>query len=493
LVVKVLVIDSEAQRAAGIEAAVRFLEHDVTLQHFHGDFRAINSGGRFAMALLVADGDDWQLALSGLWEEAPGLPVFLLAPAGLGRIGTSTANASVLGTLDLPLRQAQFAAALKQALNHNAQSRTNAPAAVAVPRLVGQSRPMQRVRHLIEQVAGSDASVLILGESGTGKEVVARHVHALSARRNMPFVPINCGAIPADLLESELFGHEKGAFTGAISARQGRFELAQGGTLFLDEIGDMSLHMQVKLLRVLQERCFERVGSNKTIQADVRIIAATHRNLEQRISQGQFREDLFYRLNVFPIELPALRDRASDIAVLIEELVRRIEDEGRGSVRFSAAAMSALGQHHWPGNVRELANLVERLAILCPFGEVQLDDLPEKLLTHAAAEPPQLADDPKPLLAAMPQPVKPTPVACAPAALPAAMLPPAPTVNWQTGGIDLKEYLADLEVTLIRQALDQASGVVAQAAKLLGLRRTTLVEKLRKYGMQRADEALLDC
>lgn len=471
--VRVLVIDSEPQRAAGVEAIIRFLEHDVVVVPWEGDFQADLDGG-FALALVAAGADDgpWQQALGRLWEEAPDLPVFLLIPPGLGRIGARSSSASVLGNLELPLRQAQFAAALKQALNHNARSRAGVPPTMAVPRLVGQSRPMQRVRHLIEQVARSEANVLILGESGTGKEVVACNVHAQSPRRDKPFVPINCGAIPPDLLESELFGHEKGAFTGAISARQGRFELAQGGTLFLDEIGDMSLHMQVKLLRVLQERRFERVGSNKTIEADVRIIAATHRNLEERIAQGLFREDLFYRLNVFPIELPPLRQRPSDIPVLIEELVRRIEAEGRGSVRFSPAVMSVLGQYHWPGNVRELANLVERLAILCPFDEVQLEDLPDKLLQQAGNAG--------------------APAEEAPATEAGLVAQGMPQVNWKAGGIDLREFLAQLEVGLIRQALSEADGVVAQAAKLLGLRRTTLVEKLRKYGLQRTEEVAAD-
>jgi len=518
-VVKVLVIDADRQRAAGIEAVVRFLDHDVTVLPYDADLASVRTGERAALALVVADRGQgpWQQALAALWDELPDLPVFLLAPPSLGRLSHSTASASVLGTLELPLKQAQLSAALKQALSHNSQSRERAPRGFSVPRLVGQSRPMQRIQQLIAQVAASDANVLILGESGTGKEVAARNIHAQSPRRNKPFVPINCGAIPADLLESELFGHEKGAFTGAITARQGRFELAQGGTLFLDEIGDMSLHMQVKLLRVLQERCFERVGSNKTIEADVRIVAATHRNLEQRIRDGLFREDLFYRLNVFPIELPALRDRPSDIPVLVEEMVRRIEEEGRGAVRFSAAAMSALTQYHWPGNVRELANLVERLAILCPYGEVQLDDLPEKFLPQGMgeAEPLALPVHFAAALAAVdaepeaePEPVPepaPAPLAVAeyvaerapePAMPPFPAFQPVvansgfslPQVDWQGGGIDLKEFLAELEVGLIRQALEESGGVVAQAAKLLGLRRTTLVEKLRKYGIQRFED-----
>ncbi|MGB5298457.1 MAG: sigma-54 dependent transcriptional regulator, partial [Thiogranum sp.] len=337
--------------------------------------------------------------------------------------------------------------------------------------LVGTSRAVQSVRKMIQQVANSDANVLILGESGTGKEVVARNLHYYSNRRDKAFVPVNCGAIPADLLESELFGHEKGAFTGAISSRQGRFELAEKGTLFLDEIGDMSLNMQVKLLRVLQERTFERVGSNKSIEADVRIIAATHRNLEESIREGTFREDLFYRLNVFPIEMPPLRDRVEDIPLLINELIRRIEHEKRGSVRLTQAAALSLCQYSWPGNVRELANLVERMAILFPFGVVDVGDLPEKFQSDVpVAEAARLSED---------------------------MLGSAQPMQYQLeseprlprGGLDLKEHLSNLEVGYIRQALDDANGVVAQAAKRLGMRRTTLVEKLRKYGLQRSSNA----
>lgn len=211
--------------------------------------------------------------------------------------------------------------------------------------LVGRTEEMQVVRSMMGQVADKEVTVLITGESGTGKEVVARNLHFSSDRRDKPFVPVNCGAIPAELLESELFGHEKGAFTGAISARSGRFEMAEGGTLFLDEIGDMPLNMQVKILRVLQERCFERVGGNKVINTDVRIIAATHRDLEDMIEAGTFREDLYYRLNVFPIEMPALRERSDDIPLIINELVGRMEKEQRGSVKFNSSAILSLGKH----------------------------------------------------------------------------------------------------------------------------------------------------
>ncbi len=337
--------------------------------------------------------------------------------------------------------------------------------------LSGNSRATRRINKMIQQVAGTDATVLVLGESGTGKEVVARKLHYHSKRRGKPFVPVNCGAIPGDLLESELFGHEKGAFTGAITSRQGRFELAEGGTLFLDEIGDMSLSMQVKLLRVLQERTFERVGSNKTVRCNVRIIAATHRDLEAMIRDSQFREDLFYRLNVFPIEMPPLRERVEDIPVLVNDLITRIEHEKRGSVRLTPAAITALQHCHWAGNVRELANLIERLGILYPYGVIDVGDLPEKFRSHVklpeSGTPGEGEEgDAEEGVASL--------------AASAATLP--------NDGLDLKAHLAEMELGLIKQALEDADGVVAHAAKRLKMRRTTLVEKLRKYGLQRGSE-----
>ncbi len=357
--------------------------------------------------------------------------------------------------------------------------------------MVGNTPPMQQVRFLIQQVAKTDANVLILGESGTGKEVVARNIHVLSNRADGPFVPINCGAIPAELLESELFGHEKGAFTGAISTRKGRFELAQGGTLFLDEIGDMPQPMQVKLLRVLQERTYERVGGNQAIRADVRVIAATHRHLETMIGDGRFREDLYYRLNVFPIETPALKDRADDLALLVQELQTRLDNSAAASIKFTERAIASLKLHAWPGNVRELANLVERLTIMYPGQVIDVAELPQKyrhievdtyvpqypealLERDAINELFQFADDDEEA---------------------------EPSAQSQQGGVsleylpeegvDLKQFLADLEVSLINQALERHDYVVARAADILNLRRTTLVEKMRKYNLMR-DEVETD-
>jgi sigma-54 specific flagellar transcriptional regulator A len=322
----------------------------------------------------------------------------------------------------------------------------------------GQSPAIRAIHRLVEQVAPFETNVLILGESGTGKEMVARHIHELSARTGKPFVPVNCGAIPAELLESELFGHEKGAFTGALNARQGRFEFAEGGTLFLDEIGDMSLHMQVKLLRVLQERTFERVGSNRTLRCDVRIIAATHRDLEAMIAAGAFREDLYYRLNVFPVQMPPLRKRLEDLGALVEQLLSRIERVNGARITLTPRALQTLQGHPWPGNVRELANLLERLVILQPHGRVDAEDLPARYRGAAVTTP----------------------------EVPAERLPAhsdAHTTELPDDGIDLKDHLTQIEQRLIRQAMVRADGTVADAARLLRMQRTTLVEKLRKTSL----------
>lgn len=342
--------------------------------------------------------------------------------------------------------------------------------------LVGHGDEMQSVRQMIAQVAGTEASVLVLGESGTGKEVVARGIHQLSARSKGPFVPVNCGAIPGELLESELFGHEKGAFTGAIGARKGRFELAEGGTLFLDEIGDMPLPMQVKLLRVLQERTFERVGGSKSLKANVRVIAATHRQLESMIAAGDFREDLYYRLNVFPIEVPALRERQEDVPTLMRKLTARFQHDNGVGVRFTDRALESLSKHRWPGNVRELNNLIERLTIMHPNQLVDVQDLPPKYqhLDHQPREP-EYPDEllEREALNAIFTEDEPEPEREETSIPTSSELPEE--------GVNLKDMLGDIEQQMIRQALDKTNGVVAKAAELLGMRRTTLVEKMKKH------------
>ena len=319
--------------------------------------------------------------------------------------------------------------------------------------LFGDSVLMRDVRDLVLRVAPSDASVLIIGETGTGKELGALGIHNCSSRSDGPFVPVNCGAIPAELLESELFGHEKGAFTGAIASRKGRFEMAKGGTLFLDEIGDMPLDMQVKLLRVLQEKTFERVGGASSLQADVRIIAATHQNLDELVASNRFRQDLYYRLDVFPIDMPPLRDRADDVPLLINRMMLPFDPTEKFTV--TDKAMAALQDYEWPGNVRELINLVERLSILLPGQEVDRRHLPNKYRGEEADYPipfestggsDQLIPD---------------------------------------SGLNLRDYVTSIETQLILEALDRTNGVVTKAAALLKLQRTTLVEKMRKLDIQR--------
>ncbi len=409
------------------------------------------------------------------WDEF--LPIILLDDASPVKL-LAEVQQSILTRLEMPPSYSQLLGTLHRAqVYREVYDETAERGTQRVPdlfrSLVGASRCIQSVRQMMQQVANTEASVLILGESGTGKEVIARNLHYNSKRRDGPFVPINCGAIPAELLESELFGHEKDAFTGAISARVGRFELAKGGTLFLDEVGDMPLTMQVKLLRVLQERIFERIGGNKSIAADVRIVAATHKDLEVMIEAGDFREDLFYRLNVFPIEMPPLRERTEDIPLLINELVSRMESEKRGSVRFNEASILSICQHDWPGNVRELANLVERMAIMYPHGVIGISELPKKFRyieeDGGIQELREEISERAALLAVIEE-------------------EPVMTNQLPSEGLDLREYLAELEQDLIQQALDAEDGVVARAAERLNIRRTTLVEKMRKYGMGRKDD-----
>lgn len=325
--------------------------------------------------------------------------------------------------------------------------------------LMGESTGIKTIRHLIAQVAHTKANVLILGESGTGKELIARLVHEGSDRLHGPFVAVNCAAIPCDLLESELFGHEKGAFTGAYALRQGRFELAAGGTLFLDEIGDMPLPMQAKLLRVLQERQFERIGGSKAIETDVRVIAATNKNLETALKMETFREDLYYRLNVFPIEIPPLRERKEDISVLLNYFLKQFQARENTEVRLSEEVLEKLVDYAWPGNVRELINLSERLVILFADKTIQVADLPEHILR--VAEKSKISE------------------------IPEAYSNENTMTILSAPSFNLKTHMIHLELSLIQRALEVHQWVVSRAAKDLGLQRTTLVEKMKRHSISR--------
>ena len=370
---------------------------------------------------------------------------------------------------------------------------------------IGASAGAEAIRHLIERVASSTATVLITGESGTGKELVARALHDQSDRSGGNFVPINCAAIPKDLLESELFGHRKGAFTGAMADRIGRFELAHGGTIFLDEIGDLSLDMQVKLLRVLQERTVDPVGGLKSVEVDVRVVAATHRDLEAEIEAGRFREDLYYRLNVLPLNTPALRQRTQDVPALLAHFAEHFAVNGQTPISFTADFIEALKDYAWPGNVRELSNLVDRFNTLFSGQLLSLATVPSSLL-------------PKGLRMLQAQRVS-TPIADAleivsplsakdmlQSANAEVMNPfanPAPPLTMDLHnevediimlaqglpslppeGLSLKDRLADIERDLIVQALNRTDGNVSQTARLLNLQRTTLIEKLNKYDLR---------
>jgi len=445
---RILILDRDPDRAASLSAALEFIGYaarrlgDVEVlaaqDHRPRDWVAVILG-------QIGNADDLRAFVDWLRAD-PRHPPLLTLPEHRGQ--SYGLNDAECWAVETPVRYQQLGEILCRV---DARARSAAAADRVYAGLTGNSRGMRRVRELITQVAAHDATVLIRGESGTGKELTARALHVESPRRDGPFVAVNCGAIPPNLLESELFGHEKGAFTGAIAARSGRFELAEGGTLFLDEIGDMSLHMQVKLLRVLQERCFERVGSNRTQPCNVRVIAATHRDLEAGIVRGTFREDLFYRLNVFPIDMPALRERLEDLPMLVDELLAELRASNRGDVALDPDALHALRGYAWPGNVRELGNLLERLAVLYPGETVGIERLPPRYREEADGAPGDIR--------------------------PATSLPPE--------GLDLKDHMAAIEARLIHEALARSNGVVAHAAELLGLRRTTLAEKLRKHDLGR--------
>lgn len=349
--------------------------------------------------------------------------------------------------------------------------------------LVGSSSAMREIRMLVRQIANTQASVMITGPSGSGKEVVARALHEFSERQAAPFVAMNCGAVPRDLMESELFGHEKGSFTGALAQRTGRFEAANGGTLFLDEIGDMPFDMQVKLLRVLESRQVERVGSTRSLPVDFRLISATHRDLEQAIATNLFREDLFYRLNIIPLVLPSLADRREDIPELVAHFARQYGP----LLAFSECALQRLCTYAWPGNVRELRNVIDRAAALYPRTMLQASHIEQLIFFGSKGKAKQSDAETSVQTAALPL----TPDNVVPIRPDMAPLGLDPRSIIGNRGCDMRLLLGDLEQALIRSALESSGQIVASAARLLGLQRTTLIEKMRKYQIEKHDDPAL--
>jgi len=414
--------------------------------------------------LRLPDGDGLQL-MSQIRKAHPESQTIVITGFGTIQNAVDATRQGAFHYITKPFNIEEVLALVDKALDHkrlateNRFLKTQLANKYGFDNIIGKSTEMNKVFELIERVADTDSTVLITGESGTGKELVARAIHYNSNRAEQLMVPVNCGAIPGELLESELFGHVKGAFTGAIANRPGRFELANNGTIFLDEIGDMSPSLQVKLLRVLQERKFEAVGGIKTIETNVRIIAATNRDLEVAVSDKSFREDLFYRLNVIPIRLPALRERKSDIPVLTQHFLTQFNQSKRRQIEgITPEAMDQLMEYAWPGNVRELENLIERIVIIKGKGMIQLSDLPERYQTAR----PALAID----------------------------LDPSKESFGNLDGLDFNTAVDQFENSLIMQALEKTGWNRNKAAALLKLNRTTLVEKIKKKGLTPPDRSV---
>jgi len=402
---------------------------------------------------MMMPGADGMEVLKYIKANSPDSLCIVLTGYGTIKNAVEAMKSGAFDYLAKPVKFDEIQIALQRAIEHRNLKRENTNLRNQLKRkyrfenIIGDSERVQKVFETIEKVADTDSTVLVLGESGTGKELIAKAIHYNSYRREGPFVPVNCAAIPNELLESELFGHEKGAFTNAIRTRIGRFELANGGTLFLDEIGDMNPHLQSKLLRVLQERQFERIGGDKLIKTDIRVIAATHQNLKKAIKQKKFREDLYYRLNVIPIEVPPLRDRKSDIPLLVHHFVGQFNKSKKKKVTgVTDDVMQRFMDYDWPGNVRELENMIERVIILSSSERIGVQDLPERLQSASDEELPRRVEIPE-------------------------------------EGVSLETAVGDFERQLILRALNKTGWVKNKAAQLLHLNRTTLIEKIKRQNL----------
>jgi len=450
---RVLVADDELNMRRVLEAMLRREGYDViTAANGQEALGGMNAGVHTVITDLKMPVLDGMALLKRLSVDYPDVPVVMITAHGSVENAVEAVKLGAFDYLEKPFEQEQIRQVVAKAISTYALARRDArpeePSGRGRFRLVGQSPGIKQIYAVVEKVAHTPSTVLITGESGTGKELIARALHENSSRHGGPFIKINCAAIPKTLMESELFGYEKGAFTGAVGAKPGRFELAHGGTLFLDEIGEIPVEMQVKLLRVLQESEFERVGGIKTIKVDVRLVTATNRDLLQDIAAGSFREDLYYRLNVVPIHIPPLRERREDIPLLLDHFLSKFNDRLKKQIgSVSADAIGRMVSYHWPGNIRELENMMERTMLFCEGPEIQVSDLPPEI-----------------------------------GSLPAGTVPGAP------GAASLKEAVRAeterVERELIQKALDETGGNVTQAARKLKISRKSLQTKMKELGLR---------
>ena len=489
---RVLVVDDEPNLRKVLGVMLQQAGHEVVTEaDGESGLARVKSSPRGTFDVVISDlrmpGMDGMQLLRALVEEDPGLPVIILTAHGSVDTAVEAVKAGAFDFLEKPFDRAQIDKILGNAISTRRLSGPRTEPIVVQPSadpagsagsvgtpdpsliddgMVGRSESMTSVKEMIRTVAASPSTVLITGESGTGKELVARALHLGSERRAMPFIRVNCAAIPSTLVESELFGHERGAFTGAVSARQGRFELADGGTLFLDEVSEIPLEIQVKLLRAIQESEFERVGGVKTLRVDVRLIAATNRNLEDEIKEKRFREDLYYRLNVVPIHLPPLRERPEDVEPLLEHFLRRSNDRlGKDVKGFDADALEALRGYSWQGNIRELENLVERMVLFASADLIGVGELPDSF-TNVDGEGDEDDEDEDD----------------------EGGLPRAIRLPLDSLGLDLKEAVKAgsrrIEEALIREALAQTAANVTRSARKLGISRRSLQSKMKELGLR---------
>jgi len=454
----ILVVDDEELYRRALERILRRVGHNVVLARDATEALGLVADQHFDLMLvdIKMPGINGLELVRQVLEYCEDLPCIVITGHGTSEHSVEALRAGAFWYLEKPFDQANLDVVrrlVEQAIEHgrlkseNRMLQRQLQTRYRFDNIIGHSAGLRRVLDTVSKVADSQSTVLVTGESGTGKELIARALHYNSPRADRLFVTVNCGAIPEALLESELFGHVRGAFTNAITNREGRFSLADGGTIFLDEIGDMSPTLQVKLLRVLQDRSFEPVGSSKTQSVDVRVIAATNQNLEEAIRDKRFREDLFYRLNVIPIEIPPLRERLDDIGLLAEHFLEvASQAHGRESIGFGPGVVESMTRHNWPGNVRELENLVERLVALSGGGEIGVEDLPDSFRTQRTIDPVSI------------------------------QIPP--------DGLNLKDVVDRVEARLIAQALKLTSGNKNRAARLIGMNRTTMLEKMKKKGIE---------